>query len=586
MKRFISVFAFLFVFTFVPSFASTITATTSVSQMSYLDQASPTVVQNGGDRAVFGGFGSSDKYRTVLKTTMPTFSGTVTEAKLWIYCANPWTQDSGVVYELTNSYTPTQATWNKRNSSTNWSSAGGDYGPELGRMTGSGCTQGWHSMDIATTTGPNSATIVSGGTVELIVLGKLDGLGGISYVVTPFASGPPGYPYIEYTYDTSGGGGSPTSSAAASSSLVIPATLYSSRTFVNPATTTTFSFSATDALPNTGQAGVVFITHGSSSVPVVSWGGVTMTRLDYTADQLGFITSAYIVNNPATSSVTITSIVASSTYFIYVSVWNNATVFDVSDTRNTTLYSSKAYVDLPTIRNPSRLVGALFSPTSISEFTPLATNNELVRATSSSGGFGVVLSTCYSASDDCSLGYTKNIPFLDVNYGEFVGFSLYATTSVEILASTTPTTSEFFGELGTTAGFQACGTFEFGCVFKNLMVWLLGLIVPSTSDIASLQEKVVTTLSASSSLASAIFLVPLTMSLYVATSTRPTASTTPLTLGIPKADGGVDVYPIRFVSSPSWVVSLDGHFASILYWIFSLFTVFFVGKLFIRLFHI
>ena len=61
---------------------------------------------------------------------------------------------------------------------------------------------------------------------------------------------------------------------------------------------------------------------------------------------------------------------------------------------------------------------------------------------------------------------------------------------------------------------------------------------------------------------------------------------TPLTIAFPRSNGTYPVYSVVPVHTSEWAVAVDNSIASILTWILGFVSLIFVGKLFIRLFHI
>jgi hypothetical protein len=230
-------------------------------------------------------------------------------------------------------------------------------------------------------------------------------------------------------------------------------------------------------------------------------------------------------------------------------------------------------------------LGSMFTMSGLAGFDLLGGSAVRASATSSTGDMSITSATCNAQLDDCLVGYTRPWSFVTVRDGILVGISLSATTTF-IYSSSSP--SDFFGEYGTNAGFTRCLNEGIvggiSCVFKNLLFWVLYLIVPSSSDVVDLQNKIYATLGSDNSVASAIFLIPLNLALFTSTTTAPTS--TPLTIAFPRSNGTYPVYSVVPVHTSAWAVDVDNSIASILTWILGFVSLIFVGKLFIRLFHI
>jgi RHS repeat-associated protein len=128
-----------------------------------------------------------------LPSSIPT-NATVTDAHLKLWQMETDTSTSGAVYELhalTRSFTKTQATWNNANSTTTWTTAGGDYNataagtvsgltndPNRQNLDATAIVQGWvttpssnHGLEVKlakeTSTDPQEHTLFAGpGTAE------------------------------------------------------------------------------------------------------------------------------------------------------------------------------------------------------------------------------------------------------------------------------------------------------------------------------------------------------------------------------------------------------------------------------------
>lgn len=391
---------------------------------------------------------------------------------------------------------------------------------------------------------------------------------------------------LTYPFTTGGGSPTATSSIYSTSTVVIPATVYSSQFIQNPVSTSTYSFTSTVSSSTLKQSGVIFIVHSTSTTPTITWGGTAMTLLDTTATISDYRTSLFVIRNPtATSSVVISGISASSTKYISQSVWSNATAYGAFDKYNVTTASNKASIALPTPIAPTGLVASMYTVSGLSGYSVLNGSTVIQSATSSTGDFSVLRSQCASALNDCLVGYSKPFALFDTRNGVVIGVSMYATSSVT--ATTIPDIGIFTGGLGTPEGFADCLddglTGSIMCLGKNMVFWTIGLFVPNNQDLADIKETIYSTITSSSSLTSSIFLLPLQMSLWTASSSVPAYDN--LTLSLPRVTGGYYTKEITGINTTTAQKRIDASLYSIFIWILGVFTVFFISKQFIKFIH-
>jgi len=392
---------------------------------------------------------------------------------------------------------------------------------------------------------------------------------------------------LTYPFTTGGGTPTATSSIYATSTIISPATIYSSQFIKDPVSTSTYSFTSTVASSTGKQSGVIFIVHSTSTTPTISWGGTAMTLLDTTATLSGgYRTSMFVLRNPtATSSIVISGLSASSTKYISQSVWNNAVAYAAFDTYSVTTASNVASIALPTPSAPTGLVASMYTESGLSGFSVLSGSTVIQSATSSTGDFSVLRSQCASALNDCLVGYTKPFALFDTRNGAIIGVSMYATSSV--ISSSIPDIGVFTGGLGTPEGFADCLddglTGSIMCLGKNMVFWTFGLFVPNNEDLVDIKNTVYSTITASSSLTSSIFLLPLQMSLWTASSSVPAYDN--LTLSLPRVTGGYYTAELSGVNTTNAQKRIDASLYSIFIWILGVFTVFFISKQFIKFIH-
>jgi len=289
------------------------------------------------------------------------------------------------------------------------------------------------------------------------------------------------------------------------------ASIYSQlSTIVNPVTTTSYTYTSPTASTTLKQGGVIFITHASTTNPTITWGGVSMAKIQYTTAQTqGYVTSLYYVANPASlASIVVSNIVATTTRFISTSVWSNANLVANADTFSVTSSNNRAWIDLAGAISPVTVVGAL-SATDLNGYQKLSATTIVTQATSSTGQLGVFSGQCttYGGFGTCPFGYNFQYAFGYVD-GGVLGLSLYATTTATTTystntASTTIPTSTFFTDLGSDLSFSACFNDVFNasilttqfysnlgsgftCIGKNLFFWALGLFIPTSDQVNEL----------------------------------------------------------------------------------------------------
>lgn len=384
---------------------------------------------------------------------------------------------------------------------------------------------------------------------------------------------------------SSSGGSSSAGTITGSSTLVIPATLSTSQIITYPTSTSTYSFTSTVASSTQRQAGLIYVVHATSSNPTITWGGTSMTKLLTTDDVSGYSLTAFILNNPSSSaSVVISGISASSTKYISQSIWNNATIHNVTDKYTVVNGSNKAYVNLPSLTVPTTIVSAFYTVSGHSGYSLYSDVTSLQLATSTTGEFSLVKSSCTASLNECAVGYKKNFSIFDTNNGVVNGINLYATTTRAITAGLT--VSDITG-LGTETSFSSCldyGFSEFSlalkCTMQNMVVWFFGLFIPSQEDVTAIQTLVFNTVTSTSSITTSLFLIPLQFSFWQSSSTVPDFE--PLTVGIPNRSGGVDI--VSFVPANNSVQQkIDNFLYDFFQIIFGVGTIFWVGFLFLKL---
>lgn len=383
-----------------------------------------------------------------------------------------------------------------------------------------------------------------------------------------------GLPFI---MQASSGGGGGSASTTISTSVVLPATLYSSKLIQNPVSTTTYSFASSIVNASSSlQSGLVFIVHSSTTTPSVVWSGSTMTALDTTDIASGYVISMYAVHSPSYGSIVVSGIVASSTLYISESVLDNASNWAAFDKHSVVSGSSIASVSLPTPTTPTGLFASFYTGTGLSSFSKLVTSNIAMSATSSLGDFTLLSSSCTSASDDCLIGYSKSFSLFDSSNGEVIGIAMYATSSV--FSTSPPLLVSIAGGLGTDSGFAACLDDGFlgsiTCLGKNMVFWTLGLFVPSNADMVSLRNTFYETVTASTSLTSTLFLVPVAFTMWTSTTSIPSYN---------KLEIYVPVFNKTWVLDPSPATTVDMNVYNMLSWMLGTAMVLFIGYKFWKL---
>ncbi|MFF4573507.1 DNRLRE domain-containing protein [Streptomyces sp. NPDC001410] len=100
---------------------------------------------------------ATEKTRAVMKfptSAIPT-TATVLESRLFLWGAETTTKTNGAIYELhglNKDFTETQATWNNANSTTAWTTAGGDYSGTVSDTVGTVSDVGRHWWDATSLT--------------------------------------------------------------------------------------------------------------------------------------------------------------------------------------------------------------------------------------------------------------------------------------------------------------------------------------------------------------------------------------------------------------------------------------------------
>jgi len=384
---------------------------------------------------------------------------------------------------------------------------------------------------------------------------------------------------------SSGGGGS--APAVNPKVAVIPASLYSQKILQAPVATTTYSFLSTAASSSLKQTGLVFIVHNATATPSVKWGTTTMTRID-TTDSFGVSTtthkvSMYVIRNPVSfTGITVSSTTANGIRYLSESVWSNADIIPVFDKYKLVNDVDRAYLSLPTINTPSLMISAFYSSSSpaSSVYQILNTTNVVQLSTSTAANtnnFALVISQCNSALDDCQVGYNKTFLPVDTRAGVLIGLAMYSTSTIN--ASNVPSLLDLAGGLGTDEGFSQCLPDGFTnatiCVFKNIIWWFFGLFVPSTEDMIGLRDTFYNNVTASSSLTSAVFLIPLQFSQWTNPSSTPPYNK-------------LEIYVPSFINK-TWVLDpepatqTDNAVHDILEWVFGVIMVLYIGYKFYKL---
>lgn len=231
---------------------------------------------------------------------------------------------------------------------------------------------------------------------------------------------------------TSGGGGGVTIPIG---TYINPATLYTSQLIQNPSASSTYYFTATNATSTGKQAGLVYITHTSTTTPVITWNGISMTALLDTDAISNFITTLYTISNPTNGIIAISGIATSSIKYISQSVWNNATVRSPTDIYTVNTGSNIAYVQLPSLYTPATLVTSMYTVSGLDGYNVHTGSTVLQSATSTTGEFSLIRSTCISTLDTCGVGYIKPFTLFDTRNGVLNGIVMYATSSISTVAS-------------------------------------------------------------------------------------------------------------------------------------------------------
>jgi len=371
--------------------------------------------------------------------------------------------------------------------------------------------------------------------------------------------------------DTGGGGGGATSTNIYSE-IVTSASLYSGQLITSPTSSSTYTFTSSIASSTLKQSAVIFLTHTATSTPAITLGGSSMTLLDATESISGYVTSLFVLRHPLSgTSTVITGISNGAIKYISQTVWSNADIFPVFDKYEVITSSNKASISLPTTDTPSTLVASLYSVSGLSDFDLLSGSTLKQSATSTTGDFGVTSALCNSPLDDCGVGYVKPFRLFDTRNGVIIGLAMYSTSSISL--STTPSLGAIAGGLGTDQGFASCLDEGFTggiiCGLKNLVFWVLNLFVPSTSDMLRFQTVFYNQVTASSSLVSSVFLIPVQFSTWMSTTSIPTY--TKLEIYVPS------FIDDTWVLDPSPATTVDQNVHDMLLWMLGTAMVLFIG---------
>lgn len=372
----------------------------------------------------------------------------------------------------------------------------------------------------------------------------------------------------------------PPSPPAVSTTVTVAPVLYSSTLIQNPVSTSTYSFTSTQASSTLKQTGLVYIVHNATSTtPSVTWGGTSMTFIEDTDSLGGYKTSLFALRNPTNQgAVTVSGLVASSTKYISQSVWSNADIWPNFDQYTVVDGVSRASLSLNGTVAPVVPVVSMYSTTGLDGFSILPSTKLIQSATSSNIlDFALLYSLCSDVLDDCSTGYTKDFSF-STKIGVLVGMSMYATSTRD--TSSAPSLLEVAGRLGTEEGFAECLDDGFvgsiACLGKNMLFWVLNLFIPSTQEMENLKEVFYSTVTATSSLTSTVFLIPLQFAFWTSSSTVP--EYTPFEIYVPVIDKSWDI-----VGNTNTTV--DNAVYGMLSWMLGVITALFIGYRFFKLVH-
>jgi hypothetical protein len=162
--------------------------------------------------------GYFDNYRSYLEFSLPKIEGRIEYIKLFLYrygsrdailpaYNNFMTGHTINIYPLRGSFKESQATWNVRNTSLNWTIPGGDYDPTIiDHVDFRGDINGWYSWTLIGTTADNPLDITWGDKVGLLLRSAWAGDPKNQYRVDFFDSKEgSNKPYIEILVDSFSG---------------------------------------------------------------------------------------------------------------------------------------------------------------------------------------------------------------------------------------------------------------------------------------------------------------------------------------------------------------------------------------------
>jgi len=363
--------------------------------------------------------------------------------------------------------------------------------------------------------------------------------------------------------------------------VITPATLFTSQLIKDPVSTSTYSFVSTNATSTGKQAGIIYLVHTSTTTPTVTWSGVSMTALLETSDINNFVTTLYTVSSPVTGNIVISGISASSTKYISQSVWDNATVRSPTDIYTVVNGSNKAYVSLPTVYAPATLISSMYTVSGLTGYNIFSGTSLIHSATSTTGDFSFVKSSCLSALDDCNIGYIKPFSLFDTRNGVLNALAMYSTSTRSLIDP-----PSLIG-LGTDESFSTCLDYGFTdfslalkCTLQNMTVWFFSLFIPDQEDALQIRTLVYDTVTSTSSITTSLFLIPLQFTFWTSSSSVPDYE--PLNVGLPMQDGSV--VSLTFTPDNSELQQKIDYFLYSLFKIFfAVATIFWVGFLFIKL---
>ena len=178
------------------------TDTSATNEMdAHISHAEPNTNYSGAYNFTFRGSSAADfERRPLIKWTLPDVLGSIEKIESFHY-ARPTSQDTVdiEVHELTGGFVEDEVTWNKRNSSTSWSTAGGDYNATVIDSATWDDNGVWNSVVLQGSGATNPLSLSFGDSVSLLF--KLqDESVGISGHESYTKENADHHPYLEITY--------------------------------------------------------------------------------------------------------------------------------------------------------------------------------------------------------------------------------------------------------------------------------------------------------------------------------------------------------------------------------------------------